>query len=186
MPELRRDVLDEAGQRSKYLTATELLEVIERYHDENEPGIARETFEAYAEGVAEETARSADEFTEGLSNSLTDDDGWVEPSVIYELDDGRVSTYPADWHERLGGEGDPREHLRFLVEEVEGYENSVDEAALLHLTSVVGGVGYETAKARLESLRDEGKIVEGADQHPDANVYLPDEERNITEDKDIH
>lgn len=185
MTELRSDVLDEAGNRSKYLTATELLSLVERHHPHEEAGVDRGVFDAYADGVADRTARSADEFTGPLSDSLTTSEEWAGQDAVYELDGGRMSVYPKHWHETLGGVSDPREHLRFLLEEVDAYDESVPESTLLHLVSVVGDASYDEAKATLESLRDEGEIVEDADQHPDANVYLSESDAGLANDKDV-
>ncbi|WP_254537104.1 hypothetical protein [Halomarina litorea] len=185
MTELRDDVLDEAGQRSKYLTARELLSLVERHHPHEGAGVDRETFEAYAEGVADRTARSTDEFTGPLSDGLTTSDRWGGGEAVYDLGDDRISVYPRHWHETLGGVTDPREHLQFLLGEVDDYGKSVPESTLLHLVTVVGGVGYDEAKATLETLREEGAVVEDADQHPDANVYLSEEDAGLADDKDV-
>lgn len=185
MPELRDDVLDEAGHRSKYLTARELLSLIERHHPRGEAGVDRELYEAYTEAVAEGTARSTDEFTDMLSANLTSDEGWAGADAVYELETGKMSVYPKHCHEHLGGVGDPREHLRYLTDETDQYDRQVPEQTLLHMVTVVGGLDYETAKAELESLRDEGKVLEDADQHPDANVYLPEDDPGYLGDKDV-
>lgn len=185
MVELRRAVIDEAGERSKYLTATEFLDLVERGHPTDAPGVERSTFEAYAEQLDEETPTvDADGLRESLDERTTDDEEWVDDETVYRLGDGRISLYPASWHERLGGESDPRAFLR-TFSETGAFEAGVPESTLIDAMAVVGNADRETAKGNLEALRERGEVVEGADQHPDANVYLAEDAEDIEESKDV-
>ena len=105
MTDLRRAVIDEAGSRSKYLTATEFLALVERGHPTDAPGVERETV--------------------------------------------------------------------------------VPESTLLDAMVTIGGVDRDTAKGNLEARRMDGTVVEDADQHPDANVFLAEERDDLTESKDV-
>ena len=46
---------------------------------------------------------------------------------------------------------------------------------LRDVVAAVGRTSVDDAKAELEALRDEGVVVEDADRHPHAGVYLADE-----------
>jgi hypothetical protein len=41
--------------------------------------------------------------------------------------------------------------------------------------AVVGGLDRQSAKAEIEAARDDDRIVEDADQHPKAGVYLAED-----------
>ncbi|MWG35606.1 hypothetical protein [Halomarina oriensis] len=185
MTDLRRAVLDEAGSRSKYLTATEFLALVERGHPTDRPGVARETYDAYVTQLSEETPTvDAEGLRTNLDDATTDGDEWAGDETVYPVDDDRISLYPASWHDRLGGESDPRTYLR-LFSETNAFEQGVPESTLLDAMVTVGGTDRETAKGNLEALREDGEVVEDADQHPDANVYLAEEREDLAEGKDV-
>ncbi|MFD1511709.1 hypothetical protein [Halomarina rubra] len=186
MPELRRAVLDEAGSRSKYLTATEFLALVERGHPSGEPGVARETYTAYVEQLSEETPTvDGDSLLTNLDGQTVDGDDWAGDERVYRVGDDRLSLYPKTWHDRLAGESDPRAYLRAFSEDG-AFESGVPESTLLDAMVTIGGVERETAKGNLEALREDGEVVEDADQHPDANVYLAEEREDLKDGKDVH
>ncbi|MFC5970823.1 hypothetical protein ACFPYI_05705 [Halomarina salina] len=185
MADLRREVVDEAGSRSKYLTATEFLTLVERGHPTDGPGVERETFDAYTERLGEESpAVDGESFQTSLDDRVSDSEEWVDDETVYRLGDGRVSLYPASWHEQLGGVSDPKAYLE-TFSETGAFERGVPESTLLEAMAAVGGVDRETAKGNLEALRERDEIVEDADQHPEANVYLAEERPDIDEAKDV-
>ena len=185
MVDLRREVIDEAGGRSKYLTATEFLALVERGHPTDAPGVERETYDAYVERLGEETPTvDGDGLRSALDDRLDDSEGWVDDDTVYRLGGGRISLYPASWHERLRGESDPRAYLEAFAE-TGAFERGVPESTLLESMASVGGVDRETAKGNLEALRERGEVVEDVDQHPDANVHLAENRRDLDEGKDV-
>ena len=185
MADLRREVIDEAGSRSKYLTATEFLALVERGHPTDGPGVERETYDAYVEQLGEETPTVDGEgLRANLDDRVSDSEEWVGDDAVYRLNDGRISLYPASWHERLRGESDPKAYLR-TFSETGAFERGVSESTLLEAMASIGGVERETAKGNLEALREQDEVVEDADQHPDANVYLAEERPDIDESKDV-
>ncbi|MFC6836682.1 hypothetical protein [Halomarina ordinaria] len=182
MTDLNDAVLDEAEHRGKYLLPRELLTMVEYHHGEGTPGVDREHFVAYTEALDERTdAIDHETFESTLDDQLTDEESWVDEEAVYELPSGRISAYPARFHETLAGSNDPRAYLRFLQADssfepnTTGTTTGVPEGQLVDVMSVVGHVTPDEAKAAIERLREEGEVVEDADQHPDANVYLDEQ-----------
>ncbi|MDS0259870.1 hypothetical protein NDI56_10745 [Haloarcula sp. S1CR25-12] len=181
MVELDQRAIDEAVHEGESMRPRELVDLFERYHDDR-PGIPEATLEAYARELADrdEVSFDADGFLDTVSERLTDSDGWVaDGERLYALDEGRISQYPATWHDRLGGERDPATYIRFFEEmapsfltEDRGDRRGIKADRLLDVVSVVGGMSRKSAKAAIESARDDGRVVEDADQHPKAGVYL--------------
>lgn len=174
-------VIEEITEHSQNVLFRELLLMIERSHSET-AGISRETIDAYASelGKATAVAFTPEELLDTVDDRLVDTDTWVDTKTLYPLDD-RISVYPARWHDALGGTVDIPAYIRFIEDEVDGNDTDLTRAQpgdglheqdLLDLVAVVGRTDRETAKSRLEQLRDRGEIAEGADQHPDARVYL--------------
>jgi hypothetical protein len=176
-----QQAVEEIVHRGDSLGTGELIDILERLHDD-EPGIAKATIDAYAEELqAREDSSFDDEaFREVLEERLTDADGWVsESDQLYEVDGDRISQYPAAWHDQLSGERDPAAYLRFfeakapaVLSNARGGRQSVNEDHLIDVMAVVGGLDRQSAKAAIESARDDGRVVEDADQHPKAGVYL--------------
>jgi len=185
MTDLRRAVIDEAGSRSKYLTATEFLALVERGHPTDAPGVERGTVDAYAERLSDETPTvDADGLGSELDDLTTEGETWTGDEAVYRVGDGRVSLYPAEWHDQLRGESDPRAYLK-AFSEAGAFERGVPESTLLDVMATVGGVDRDTAKGNLEARRKDGTVVEDADQHPEANVFLAEEREDLAESKDI-
>ncbi len=174
-------VIEEITKHSQNVLFRELLLMIERSHPET-AGISRETIDAYASELGGTTAVefTPEELLDTVDDRLVDTDTWIDTNTLYPLDD-RISVYPARWHDALGGTVDIPAYIRFIEDEVDGNDadltraqpgDGLHEQDLLDLVAVVGRTDRETAKSRLEQLRDRGEIAEGADQHPDALVYL--------------
>lgn len=183
MTDLNDRVFEEAAAERRTLLPEELVELIERHHAHEQPGVAWEVLSDYAAALDDELGGQfdADSFLDGLEEQVTEAGTWQGPNTLYVLDDDRVSRYPARWHEALEGETDIREYVRFLVEEAEDFEGAIDsggagpgvpENDLLRVVAVVGRTDRETAKERLEECRNAGELTEDADQHPDARVRL--------------
>lgn len=189
MPEVNESVVDEMTSRSQNLLLGEVLMLIERKHTHEEPGIARDTIDAYAQVFGEDVAFEfdGDEFRTAIDDRVTDTETWASNDVFYDVADDRVSVYPQHWHDALGGSDDIPAYLRFLQNEVSGVEDDftsgasgsgVPEDVLLDIVSVVGRTDRETVKARIQTLREEGVLAEDADQHPEARVQLRDYDEN--------
>lgn len=170
--------VDELQHRGTSLLPREFVVLVERGHDDDRPGVAPETLSAYAAAMDE---GQRDRFEEGdlldaVAAEAADADDWQGDKTVYRVGDDRVSAYPRDWHDRLDGETD----LRAFVDVMEdaqfsegGQGPGVPEAHLLDAAAALGGLDREEAQADLQRLRNEGELVEGADQHPMGMVVLP-------------
>ena len=174
-------LLDEAGQRSEYLQPRDLVTLVERHVGDGNGGVTREAVDVHLEALAERGSHvDTDSFGAALSEATTRSREWVDDRAVYEVDGNRLSAYPAAWHAALDGTETLPELVRFLVERTAytpveaGAGDGVPEAALLDVAAAVAEYDRETAKAALETCRAEGRLVQDADQHPEANVYLPD------------
>jgi hypothetical protein len=161
--------------------------LIERGHLD-ERGVARETLDAYVDDFVERDDFEFDEvwFEEELNAALVEDDEWADEDSLYRLDDDLISRYPPRWHEQLGGSDDVAEFVRFLDDTAfaetvgqSGAGRGIDEEALLEVVAAVGRVPKDEAKANLEALREAGVVVEDADQHPHAGVYLAEDAEEL-------
>lgn len=192
MTDPNEQVLDEARQYGETLTTRELLLIIERDHPG--AGVDEETIAAYDEAIAADDILP---FAEGQLRSAVDDrstdGGWQDAETYYAVGDGRVSLFPARWHDRLADSTDLREYVA-IIEEASAEEDTapdlptggigtgVPESLLLDVMIAVDGIEREAAKERLESDRRDGKLVQDADQHPDARIYLPEEAEGMRDD----
>ena len=180
MTEPRDAVIDEVTQRSRNLSVPELVGFIECGHPDTQ-GVSRETLAAYADVLADEPnfAFDTEAFGETIDDALVGTETWAGDDALYDLGDDRISTYPRAWHDRLGGETDVREYVRYLESDESGFADSdpydgvgVPESTLLDVVPVVGRTDRESVKAQIEDRRAAGEISQGADQHPDARVQL--------------
>jgi len=180
MVDTDQQAVEEIVHEGSALGTRELLDILERYHDDR-PGVPLAAIDAYAAELneREDSRFDTEAFRDVVDDRRTDSDSWVaDGDRLYELDDGRISQYPATWHDRLGGERDPAAYLRFFEEmapSVRSRHGGVDEDQLIDVMAVVGGLGRDTAKAAIESAREADRIVEDADQHPKAGVYLAED-----------
>lgn len=195
MVDTNEQVIAEAQQRGETLTERELVALIERYHRTEGPGVDRDLVEAYDTAVAdEEIAPFAEgELQETLDRHLGDSDTWVDAETYYPVGDGRVSVFPAEWHDALGDSTDLRAYVDVIEEAMAdedtgtespygGLGTGVPEGLLLDAVAAIGGLDRETAKDRLERRRNDGELVQDADQHPDARVYLSEETDDMRDD----
>lgn len=181
---LSEQVVDMVGTERRTLLPRQVVEYIERYHPHDQPGIARSTLEAYAARLEDELdgQLEREEFLETIESRLTETQTWESDDALYAVGNDRISLYPPRWHDHLGGSTDLKAYLRFIAEDAPGFADDqtavgatgkgVPEQFLLNTVNLVGRVDYETAKSRLEELRDRGELAEDADQHPNARVRL--------------
>ena len=187
--EINERIVAEADDRGESLLVDEFLTLIEQYHSHDRPGIAWETLEAYTEAMGgTDYGHSHD--MEGVLDAVDErlTDGEYRTDAFYRVGDDRVSVYPESWHDELGGETDLREYVRFLTNRDLDDENGaelgangggVPEQLLLEVAGIVGRTDPDTVKSRLEDLRERHELVEGADQHPNARVRLPENADNL-------
>lgn len=196
MTSINENIISEAEERNRNLLADELLKLIEIYHPHEEPGVSRETVAAYSEALTGGAQGSFDRgtFDETVNARLTDAETWADADSFYALGTDRISIYPGSWHDDIGRSTDVREYIRYLRDEADEFEPfgsqgtgyGIPESDLIDIVAVVGRTDPDAVKARIEDLRDDGAIVEGPDQHPDARVRLAedaDEVQDPTLDK---
>lgn len=180
------DVVDEIVHQSPATVRRTVL-LLERGHREG-AGLPTETMDGYVDALASRRDFEFDpeDFRAELSDALVDDDEWVAEDRLYRVGNDRISRYPARWHRELGGSADVAAFVDFLedtpfAESVghSGAGRGIDEEALLDVVAAVGRTPIDEAKNRLEKLREEGVLVEDADQHPHAGVYLASEAANL-------
>ncbi|KTG09644.1 hypothetical protein AUR64_08340 [Haloprofundus marisrubri] len=180
MPELNEHVLREAGDRGRTLLVSDLVRLIERHESTNRPGVDPERVVTYAESLEADGARiDAGSVRGAIEERQTDSSSWIGEDALYAVGDGRVSTYPKQWHEALEGDEDVRRYLEVILDDVGDSENAFDRGGpgtgvprslLLDVTSVLGDLTPEETKAQIQALRGDGVLAEDADQHPDARV----------------
>lgn len=188
-------VIEEARHRGDALLVGELVALIERHHPDERRGVDPDTLATYEEAIAEEGAvpYGSGDVRGEVENRLVDSDTWVNADAFYEVGDGRVSVLPERVHEHLQGETDLRECVRVLEDATAddergsetgrgGVGTGVPEEVLLDAAAIAGEFDRGEAKERLERLRDEGELVQDADQHPDARVYLDEEVEEMRDD----
>lgn len=187
MTEADERVLDRINQT---LRLDGLLVLIERYHSHARPGVPRETLDRYAEPFSASVGGQpdVDAFHEEVDSRLTDSRTWSGKDSIYRLDSGRISRYPATWHDRLGDTTDVRRYVAFLQEEASEFKSDIGqggagpgipEQPLLDAIAVIGRTDRDEVKTELAELRDRGEIAEDADQHPNPGVVLADEQGEL-------
>jgi len=179
---LSEPLLEEAGGRSEYLHPRGLVLLAERYvpDEASAPGVEHSTVVEHVTALAERDSH-VDEasFRDALTEATVESEEWVDDTTVYALGDDRLSAYPPAWHDAFGGSRDLVVMVRYLTDaDFEGVaawaDRTVPEDDLLDVAAAVGGFDREAAKTELERLRDEGRLVEDADQHPDAGVYPPE------------
>lgn len=177
MVELDENALDEARSRSETLTLEQLVEIVETYHRDGQPGVDRDVLDAYLEALAYEATDVGAE----IDNHLTNSDDWTPDQALYDLGDDRISVFPPDWHDRLRHTDDITEYVRAIqddVTETEGREEDgvtetgVPEQLLFRAAAAIGGRDREATREEVVRLRREGVLEETADQHPSGTVRL--------------
>ncbi len=195
MADTNRQVIEEARQRGETLTSRELLLLIERYHHPEGPGVDEELLRAYdAEAAGDDIVPFKEgQLVEAVDRRLADEEEWVDEETYYPVGDDRISAFPASWHDTLGDTTDLRAYVDVIGDALVGDDTDADsrrggvgtgvpEGLLLEAAAAIGGLDEETAKSRLEERRDEGSLVEDADQHPNARVHLSEEAEGMRDE----
>ena len=165
MTEADERVLDRINQT---LRLDGLLVLIERYHSHARPGVPRETLDRYAEPFSASVGGQpdVDAFHEEVDSRLTDSRTWSGKDSIYRLDSGRISRYPATWHDRLGDTTDVRRYVAFLQEEASEFKSDIGqggagpgipEQPLLDAIAVTGRTDRAAVTTELAALRNRGQ-----------------------------
>ena len=181
MPELRDDVIDQAFHEGETLIVNDLVGLIERHHDDGHYGVPVDLVEAYVERLAEEDSRYKPEgVREAVDEQTVDGEAWVDADSLYEVGDGRVSKFPLEWHEALGGEEDVYEIVTFIVDALpEGGRESFDTGGagpgvprqrLIDVGEILGGLSQDEVKRQLEQLGEADEIDVSTEQHPQGRV----------------
>lgn len=195
MADPNEQALEEARQYGETLTVRELVRTIEQHHRSEGSGIGRETIAAYDRAVGDDDTIP---FTEGelrseVEENLSKSEGWDDAEAYYTIDDDRVSLFPRRWHDELAASDDVRKYVAVIEDDTAdedtepdvpkgGIGTGVPEEILLDAIIVIDGLAHEEAKERLEHERRDGNLVEDADQHPDARVYLTEEAEGMRDD----
>jgi hypothetical protein len=185
--DLSESVLEAAFDRGETLLVDDLIALAERA-DENAdgaPGVTSDRLVAYVEELSRRgLAVDPDGVRTAVEERAVESETWVDADALYHVGDGRVSIYPRRWYDELAGETDLTRYVAVVLDDVGDSESAfaqggagpgVPERVLLSVAGVAGGLTRDEAKAELERLRDEGVVVEDADQHPNARVRLVDE-----------
>lgn len=189
MPDISDTVVAEIKHEGEAMTTTDLVALIERHHPET-AGLDRDTLDAYAQRLADERdyKLDAEAFQTAVDDALTDATEWVDDGAIYRLDDDRISVYPASWHDELGGSTDAEAYVGFL-QTVDGIppasadtDLGVPERELEAVLSVVGRISRDEARTVIERQRENGRLVEDADQHRNAGVYRAEDAAGLRDE----
>lgn len=192
MVEVHDAVVDEATHEGSAMTVDDLVSLVERHHDDR-PGVSCEALAAYAERLESrgDVEFDADAFLAEVDDRTTDAGTWTGGDVFYPVASDRISRFPARWHENLGGSTDVAAYLRYVRDEAPAFASAVGrsdraealpESELLDVVSTVGRVDRDEAKESIEAARDRGDVVEGADQHPGASVFLAGEAEGMRDE----
>ncbi|UPW00355.1 hypothetical protein M0R88_17825 [Halorussus gelatinilyticus] len=176
MTDVREEVVEELDSHSETLTLHEFVQFVEAHHRDEGRGVGRDLLAAYADAVY------FDVDLDVMDERVTDSEEWEEGERLYDLGDGRLSAYPADWHESISDSGDIRDVIAVIqreVTEAEGdqreavtEERGVPQPKVLRVAQTVAGIDNETARQRIKELRENDEIEEFASQHRDPTLRL--------------
>jgi hypothetical protein len=176
MVETRQEVVDELEKHQETMQPADFVRVVEHHQPTDVRGVDPATLAAYADAVYFDVDVSA------IDERVTDSESWAEGDHFYEVGDGRISAYPPDWHEALGGIDDLKRVIEVIQTETtepEGEmgeavteERGVPEEKVLRVAEVVAGIDRETARKELKRLRQNGEIEEFASQHRNPTIRL--------------
>ena len=179
-------VLESAGGRGRTMRIDDLVSVVERHHPEG-VGVDVALVERYVEEIAkDQKPEVADRLEANLRDDRTDERSWAGSGYVYEVGDGRVSAFPANWHDRLDSDSDLTDVLRVIRADVDDTNEAFDvggagygvpQSVLLEAAAAIGHVGFEESKAAVDGYRRNGVFAIDADQHPQGRVRFTDEAR---------
>jgi hypothetical protein len=170
-------VLEEAANRGDQLLAGKLVTLAEKRHDGG-PGVPRSLVEAYVDALDEDSV-DAERLRDDLEAHLADDREAPTEAAVYDVGDGRVSGYPAAWHERLEPDDSLAEYVAVMTRTAESPKSAASRGVakddLLAAAEVLSDRSREDARVELRDLRGDGVLVADADQHPRAGVSLAED-----------
>jgi hypothetical protein len=189
MSDLEETVLDAAAREGEALTTETFVELAERAHAD-EQGVDRTRLRTYANRAGErrDVRFDREAFRAELDERVTDEEIWVGREAIYDVGEGRLSRYPAEWHAELGGTSDVAAYLEYLtgteadfVSDPSGVDAGprIPQSELLDVIALVGRTSREAARSAVAEARNAGDVVQDADQHPNAGVYLPEDAGDV-------
>lgn len=172
------DLVANLSHHDEYLTASQLVQYLERHHPVEGPGVPRSLVEAYAE----ELDYDPDRLRTSLDDRLTDSPTWQPGDRLYEVDD-YVSIYPASWHERLADTTDLSKFVEVMLESVKAPEGvsvdrkrlGVSQDDLKTAVEIIAEMDRGDVTDLLKDQRVDGTVVLYAFQNPEEVVRLPEE-----------
>ncbi|MEA5388578.1 hypothetical protein VB779_17120 [Haloarculaceae archaeon H-GB11] len=183
--QLHPQTLDELLHRGRYLFPTDVVDVVERFHATEGPGVPRSVITAYVSEVLGRLGRrapySVQRFESLLERRVTDLDMWI-PKTVYVVAPGRVSVYPPRWHTRLTGVTDPAEYVVVIGRDLAAARGAdateplppVPRPLLVDAMMVLGGVDRPTAASLLRDAHHGRRIRVEPVQNPNAYVWVTD------------
>jgi hypothetical protein len=172
----RQEVVDELETHQETMRLADFVRIVEQHQPTEETGVDRETLAAYADAVYFDVDVSA------IDERVIDSPLWAEGDHFYEAGDGRISVYPADWHDSLGGVKDLKRIIEVIqtettepegdVREAVTEERGVPEEKVIRVAETVAGIDRETVREELKRLRKNDEIKEFASQHPNPTIRL--------------
>lgn len=187
MTRLDDAVIEEADGRGERLLADELVELAERHHDFDEPGVPRGLVDDYFDALEERASFDVEPMREQFRDHLTADRSFVDTNAVYEVGDDRVSGYPASLHQRLDEDATLADYVYVMTHSMGDTAESaaspgVAKDELLGAATAVGERSHQEAREQLKDLRADGVLVADADQHPRAGISLA-EDADIDKDR---
>lgn len=175
MGDPQTDVVEELESHSETLGLRDFVRTVEKHHREDEPGVERELLADYADAVYFDVESSA------FEDRLTANEEWTAGEKLYEVADGRISAYPASWHETISETDGVRKIIELIqsdVTEPEGdareavTEEGVPEEKVLRVAETVAGIDRADTREQISALRKSGEIEEFASQHRNPRLHL--------------
>jgi len=175
--ELDDAVLEEAGSRGDQLLVGKLVQLAEKHHDTG-PGVPRSLVEDYIDALDADSV-DARQMRENLDAHLAEGRESPNEGAVYDVGQGRVSGYPAVWHERLDPDSSLAEYVAVMTETTNSPKSAASTGVakddLLEAASVLSDRSRDDARSELRDLRGDGMLVSDADQHPRAGVSLAED-----------
>jgi hypothetical protein len=180
MVETRQAVVDQLEANQETMRLNDFVRIVEEHHAGRDAGgqvgVERDLLGAYADAVYFEVDASA------IDEHATESGSWVDGDHFYEVGDGRLSVYPPDWHDALGGIDDLKHVIEVIQTETTDPEGDAQEAVtersgvpeekVLRVAETVAGIDREAAREKLKQLRHDDEIEEFASQHRNPTIRL--------------
>jgi len=182
--EINDRTLHELLHHGRYLYPPDVVDIIERFHTAEGPGVPRTLVTEYVAEVLRRLGPRApytlQRFERLLDGRVTDLDMWV-PHALFDVAPGRVSVYPARWHRELTGVRDPVRYVDVIRSDFAAARGlgpdeplpPVPKATLVEAMVVLGGLDQPTAAGLVREARLDGRLIVEPFQNPEAKVWLP-------------